>query len=179
MAMGVVDDASLEQELANLNRPRTSVEHKQMPDKGRGAGNNAVPESLRKIISNESINGTPAKELSEAFGISPSSISAYKNDAHSTASYNKPNKDLRQANNIIREKIVVKARKRLIMALDQITPEKLEGAKLRDLVQLSAGMASVLDKVEPQDDRVSIDKLLVYIPRMRDEQSFEVIDVKE
>jgi hypothetical protein len=181
MAMGIVSDSDLESELNSLNRPRlVPVEHIQSPDRGRGQGNNAVPESLRRIISDQSINGTPAKELSEAFGISPSSISAYKNDATSTASYNKPNKDLRAANNIIRERIVGKARKKLIMALDQITPDKLVEAKLRDLVQLSAGMATVLDKVEPHDDgMIRADKLLIYMPRMRDEQSFDVIDVKE
>src|SRR6516164_5456244 len=121
MAMGIVSDSDLESELANLNRPKQQVEIKQI-DRGRGH-NNEAPESLRRIIGEESLNGTPASDIANAFGISKSSISAYKHGATSTASYNNPNPDLKRSNNIIRDKIVRKSNKKLLAALDQITDD--------------------------------------------------------
>jgi hypothetical protein len=41
-------------------------------------------------------------------------------------------------------------------------------------------MASVLDKVGPKDTgEIKIDKLLVYAPRIREEQSYDIIEVRE
>jgi hypothetical protein len=178
MAMGIVSDSDLESELANLNRPKQQVEIKQI-DRGRGH-NNEAPESLRRIIGEESLNGTPASDIANAFGISKSSISAYKHGATSTASYNNPNPDLKRSNNIIRDKIVRRSNKKLLAALDQITDDKLKDAKLRDLASVSNALASVLDKVGPKDTgEIKIDKLLVYAPRIREEQSYDIIEVRE
>lgn len=176
MAMGIVNDSDFNAEVERLNQ--RSVEHVQTK-KGRG-NVNEVPQSLRKVISEEKINGTPAKELAEIFDVSPSSVSAYAKGATSTASYNSGDKDLRNHNNRVRDIIVKKARKRLLNAMDHITDDKLKDAKLRDLASISTAMASVIDKVEQKDDaQVKIDKLMIYAPRMREEQSYDVIEVRE
>lgn len=177
MAMGIVSHSDLDAELETLSK-RPVIQHV-VQERGRG-NTNAIPDSLKQVIAEESINGVPAKEINQVLGVSLSSISAYKNGATSTASYNIPDPKLKKNNNLVRERILSKSRKKLLLALDSITGEKIEKASLKELTSLSAGMASVIDKVEPKDDaKVSIDKLMIYAPRVRDEQSYDVIEVRE
>ena len=134
--MGIVSDSDFNSELDKLNPTQpnggVSAEIKKI-ERGRGNGNNAVPDSLRKVIGEESaINGrASALELAKQFDISPSSVSAYDVGAKSTASYDeRPN----QSNiNKARERIATRARGKLTQALVNLTKEKLVGAKARDL----------------------------------------------
>lgn len=173
--MGIVSDSDLGLELEALSRPvviNTEIK--------RGRNGNATPDSLKKIIAEEALNGTPAKDLQEAFNISQSSISAYKVGATSTASYNNPDQELKKHKDIIRDHIVFKARHKLVQAIEKISDEKLENAKLRDLASVASAMATVSEKIENKESgEIKIDKLMIYAPRMRDEQSYEVIEVKE
>ncbi len=148
--------------------------------RGRGAQRLEVPSSLRQIISEESINGASAKDLSKAFDISPSSISAYKNDATSTASYDKPNEDLKKSNDVVRTQIMDTARGKLLLALDHVTSDKLSEARLGEIASVAASMSSIVKNMEPQiqinQNQVN-NQVIVYRPKMRDEDDFDVIDL--
>jgi len=70
---------------------------------------------LRKVIeSGHSAN------VARAFGVSKSSVEAYKVGATSTASYGSPDAELVNRNNEVRDAISNKARGRLTAALDNL-----------------------------------------------------------
>jgi predicted XRE-type DNA-binding protein len=71
--------------------------------RGRSIGALEIPNSIRSLVAEEAINGTKAEIISEQFGISKSSISAYKNDATSTASYDEVNTELKKSNDLVRD----------------------------------------------------------------------------
>lgn len=64
---------------------------------------------------------------------------------------------------------------KLVEALELITPEKLENAKVRDISGVAADMARILEKTRPQNPTQAQNQILIYAPRTRDEDSFEVI----
>jgi hypothetical protein len=173
MAMLLITDEQLSTELNKISGKVVDIK------RGRGSIHE-VPQGLRQVIAEEAINGTPAKELSEQFGISTSSISAYKNGATSTASYNTPDNQLAKANDDVRENIASHARSRLMMALEEITPDKIAGAKIKDIAGIAKDMSAVVKNMEPQGPQVQQNtQVVVYRPRTRDEDEFEVITVNE
>lgn len=178
MAMGIVDDSDFESEVGKLN-PSALIKDL---EKGRGDGNKNVPESLRKIIGEESaINGRASGlELANSFGIKPSSVSAYNQGAHSTASYeNRP--DLTHINNA-KLRVAKRARIKLILALNSLTKDKIESAKAKDIAGVAKDMSAVIKNMEPETPRSSNPNgptFIFYSPQFRPEQVFDVVHVKE
>ncbi len=164
--MGVVSDEDFEKECKHI-------------DIVRGRGNKKeVPEAIREIIAEEAINGTPVKDLSEEFNVSPSSISAYKNGATSTATYHEPNEKLSKKNDIVRDNIVSTARARLMQALTHITPEKMAEAKLRDIASVAKDMSAVINNTEPGGKSpFEGAQFIFHVPQARKQDDYEVIDV--
>ena len=151
-------------------------------NKGRGDGNVEVPESLRKVIGEESaIQGrASAIELASNFGISPSSVSAYSNGSNSTASYDSQ-PGLAHINEA-KLKVANKARKRLVMALNSLTQEKIEGAKAKDIAGVAKDMAAVIRTMEPEQPKINGaggPTFIFYSPQMRSEKVFDIVQVKE
>src|SRR6185312_13410217 len=132
MAMGIVSDSDFEKELEKLNSdsiPSPSIQKLPKDTNGRGNGNFEVPEGLRKIIGEEAnINGrASALQIASDFGISASSVSAYTRGATSTASIDNPHAEIVNHINTAKLRVSKKARKRLMMALNEITQERIEG----------------------------------------------------
>jgi hypothetical protein len=172
MPMGIVDDAEFQKEIQRSSQVVTI-------QRGRGNTRN-VPESLRKIIGENAVEeGSKAtKVMTNAFGISDSSLSAYKHGANSTASYNDP--AFKPAIDKVRDKITRKARSRLIASLNAITPEKLSDEKPRDLAGIAKDMSAIIKNMEPDAEKDKIPQaLIIFAPRMVTEEKFEVIDVGE
>lgn len=186
MAMGIVSDKDFEKALSDVTPgpPLPLGNGVSIVDvnRGRGNGNIEVPESLRKILGEESaINGRQsALEIASNFGISPSSVSAYANGSTSTSSYdNQPN--LAHINKA-KLKIAKKARNRLVMALNSLTQEKIETAKVKDIAGVAKDMAAVIRTMEPEVPKVSGPNgptFIFYSPQMRSEKVFDIIQVKE
>jgi predicted transcriptional regulator len=148
----------------------------------RGRGNQLeIPNEIRALVAEEVINGAKAKDVSRTFGISESSISAYKNDATSTASYDTPNIELSKANDSVRDQITDKARGRLMSALDAITDENISNAKVKDIASIAKDMSVIVKNMEPivPVDNSKNTQVIIYRPRMRDEDEFDVITVNE
>lgn len=127
----------------------SKVEIIDAPNRGRGEGNVEVPNSLRQLIGEESvINGRHAAlQLAKSFGVSESSVSAYSKGATSTATINtQPNRDaIRTA--ITRAQS--RARKKMMVALNALTPEKIQDAKPRDIAAIAKDMSVIYRNLEP------------------------------
>ena len=170
----VVDDESFELE---LNRSMRCAEIKEIPSLGRN-GSKAVPDSIKKLAANDALNGVAAKEISEAYNISESSVSAYKNGASSTTTYHQPNKELGTFTDMTRDKIKSRAQNKLLLALKHMTDDKLSEAKVGDLGTIAANMSRVVEKMSPkQDGPVVNNNIVFYSPKQIAKENFETIDV--
>lgn len=189
--MGIVSDNDFDDELNRCNNGQknngVSNESEKAEiveiERGRGKGNTEIPDSLRKVIGEESaINGrASALELARNFDVSPSSVSAQAVGAMSTASYdNRPNQS-----HIIKskERIATRARSKLTQALINLTSEKLKDAKARDLSGIAKDMSAVIRNMEPETPRNPDERrgptFIFYSPQFKQEEHFETIHVKE
>ena len=165
MPIGIVSDAEFDVEF---------IEHS-------GAGRNgakAVPSELRAVIAETALT-SPNKEVAKAFGISESSVSAYKNGATSTTTYNQPNDELKKHVDDARDRIGKIAQKKLLAALSHITEENLRGSKPRDLAGIAKDMSTVVNNIQPVsngNNPINAQFIFHSYPS-RKEDDYEVIDV--
>lgn len=187
MPIGIVSDSDFETELLKQESHISKTEVGVVLDKnpiGRPRNSVEVPDSLRKVIGGESVESgrKDAVALANHFGVSESSVSAYSNGATSTASYNEPSSSLSGHIKQVKEKIGIKARNRLIQALDQITPEKLQEAGLKVVSQVAKDMSAIVKDME-SDPRIEVDNkrpvFVFYSPQQKTESNFEIITVPE
>lgn len=185
MPMGIVSDKDFQSEVANtvpsVESPVTTTI--EPINRGRGAGNVEVPDSLRNVIGDEAVtNGRQsAAELARQFGISQSSVSAYGVGATSTSSYaDRPNgKVIKEA----KERIAKRARGKLMRALNKITDDKLESANAKDLAGIAKDMSAIVKTMEPDDRGVPQNNngptFVFYAPQVRSEEQYAVVHTKE
>lgn len=186
MAIGVVSDEEFDDEIESLSlNPIDDARFIPSKKPGRQNGDVGVPAPLRKVIGDEATNkGHKAgKELAEQFGISNSSVTAYEDGKVSLAvdeNYNTPAQtDLQTHINRTRSRIADSARKKLELAIDSITAEKLASANPRIASGVARDLSSVVKENEPLGGDDTGNRVVFIVPQMRDEKSFAVIDVKE
>lgn len=193
MAMGIISDEAFEKELTNCVLPSPSINSSvESPngsvvtiDKpGRNIGDKNVPPALRKIIGETSeLDGrNEAVQLAKQFGISRSSVSAYAHGAHSTDTYHEPKKELTNHINGAKERVSKKARARLMMALNHLTPDKMESAKAVEVANIAKAMSGIVKDMEPENNAPVTNNgpnITIYAPQLRSEQHFEFIQVQE
>lgn len=187
MPLGVVSDSEFEKELEKL-RPAVSTPGGKIVEntkKGRPEGTTNVPESLRKIIGEESvINGRDsALDLARNLGVSPSSVSAYAVGATSTASYNEPKQSIISHINKSRARGIKKATTVMNAALSAITQEKLDYTDADKLSGIAKDMSAIIKNLEPKQPEGGSDskspQFVVFAPQFRDERTFESITIQE
>ena len=187
MAMGIVSDHEFYLEKEKLNSPDVNESPTaQIIDVNKGRGNNPeVPNGLRNIIGETATeNGRQeALALARNFGISDSSVSAYSRGATSTISYDDtPNSGVI---NGAKERISKKARGKLLLALNQITDEKIRDAKLRDISGVARDMSAIVKNMEDSNkgnndqNKPSGPTFIFYSPQTRKEEVFDVVHAKE
>lgn len=177
MPMLIVDDESFELEVNKLNGAGKAQVIKTIP-RGRKADEKNVPSVLREVIAEEAINGASNGELAKAFGVSESSVSAYKNGATSTKSYNNGDEKLKTVVERTRERIHSRASNKLLKALTEITDEKLKDARATDLSTIAANMSRVIEKTSPKEDIGKIQNNIIFVsPTQISENNYEIIDV--
>lgn len=178
--MGVISNDDFNELLESLEKPIVKPVGVVKNFVGRG-NSKAIPESLRKLVASEAIAGGKASELAKTFGVSSSSISAYKHDATSTASYDIPDEGLKKANDEVRNEITGAARLRLQSAINNITDEKLADAKLKDIASVARDMSAVIKNMEPERDRNDnpVTQFIYFAPKQRSETDYKVIEVTE
>src|SRR5438876_8934038 len=150
---------------------------------GRRPGDNNVPDSLRKVIGATAIESgrEAALNIANQFGISKQSVSAYSHGSTSTTSYNEPSPTLSNHVNNARERVIKKARGKLILSLNSLSQDKIEGAKARDIASIAKDMSAVIKNMEDKSIRSVHEgpKFIFYSPQFKDERSFDIINVKE
>lgn len=177
--IGIANDDEFESELARLSDKELRVE---LINIKRGRDKLEVPDSLRKVIADDVLEGNRKSglELARAFDISSSSVSAYAHGSTSTASYNEPNPELSNHVNQTRERIATKARSRLLSALNSITKEKLEATKPGEAADVAKDMSVILRNIEPEKDNRTIGPNYIFmVPRQKKESDYEVLVVNE
>ena len=170
--MLIVDDDVFESHLRGEVQKTAQVipiEH------GRGIGTKNVPESLRKIIGDAGLEGESSKSITEVLPVSESSVSAYKKGATSTTTYHDPHPDLEQHLTTTKHRISKSATKKLEDALDGITPDKIAGAKLRDIASVARDMSQIVKNMEEGSDinNKGNTNIIFYTPNLRQAETFE------
>lgn len=184
--MGVVENSVFEKELERLTNSKTKIiELPKEKHKGRNINDVNVPQSLRKIIgeTNELDSRTEALSIAKDFGISPSSVSAYAHGNTSTASYHKPNNDLDKHIEKKKRAVQLRARSVLMNTLAELKNRDLSdpSLKITELASVAKNMSGIMKDVEPS---VTIQggnntQILVYKPRMSNEEDYQIINVNE
>jgi predicted transcriptional regulator len=181
MPMGVVSSKDFKKELENSSVPQEDIVL-EMERPGRSKGDNNVPNNLRKLIGLTAIEEgrQSALQLAEAFGVSPSSVSAYTEGATSTATIgDKPNAPIIDD---AKKRIAKKASTVLHRALDNLTDDKLQATKAVELAQIAKSMSGVVKDMEPESDGNGNKQepiFQVYAPQIRQENHYETIVVRE
>lgn len=170
MPIGIVTNEDFERELSKCNHVEIT--------RGRGSIKE-VPEIIREIIAEDALlSDKTNEEVAKEHGVSTQSVSAYKHGATSLATYNEPDRQLVKKTDEIRNNIIGTARSRLISALQNITPEKLADAKLRDVASVAKDMSAVIRNTEPQVSSTQIGAQFVFhVPKQKSESDYEIIDV--
>src|SRR5690606_31714466 len=199
MGLGILTDELFESELNRFNiskvdkfdkkdvefvdelideNPRVPTNEPEIKNIKRGRGNvPEVPAELRAIIAQEAIAGAKSNELAELFNVSPQSVNAYKHDATSEATYNKPDPRLAKANNKFRDTIKELASDRLMKAISAITSEKLADAKLNTASAVARDMSTIIKNVSPElNENLVNNQVIIYKPRMKEIDEYDVID---
>ena len=186
MPMMVVDDNEFEAELKNVTstpevtrdtNPISTPEVLPPEKPGRKEGDVNVPQSLRKVIAEEShINGRQeAIELAKMFGVSPSSVSAYAKGATSTDTYNKPNNSLREYINKRKDRATKKALRALHSTLDTLSGKDLDEVKAKDLASIAKDMSAIVKTFEPEGPTVDPsngNQFIFYAPHFHQESHY-------
>ena len=194
MPMGIVSDSDFEIEQGRLktpdvvhgeqNRVRKIIAEVDDIKKGRGNGRKEIPEEIRALAAKAAIRGEgTAKEITEAFDISPASLSAYKVGATSTATYNEPDVKLLSEVTDYKTRISKKARSRLLAALNEITPQKLGFVKPRDLAAIAKDMSTIIADMEPpapiNPTNQNNVQFVFMAPRIQSMDDYQTLQVKE
>jgi predicted transcriptional regulator len=148
---------------------------------GRGAGVENLSPEMRKIIAEEAlISGKTQAEVAIEYGVSPQAVEAYVKGATSLATYNTPNEELAPHITQVKDQIKTQAQNALLTAIQSLTDDKISGAKAKDIAGIAKDMSSVLRNIEPQTSGPVINnKVLVYSPRVKEEDDYAVIEARE
>lgn len=146
---------------------------------GRKPGSLEKPAYLKALISLVSQQDTVAN-TAKAFGTHSSSVSAYKDGRSSLNPLTGTVQPaLVEIKNNSTEAVRTKALSIVNDALDQITIEKLEGSKLRDIAAIAKDMSIVHEKMseEKRDDGNRV-QVIIMTPKTRREEDMEVITIQ-
>ena len=181
MSLGLVTKDKLDNELSELSIPTKRAPAVIEKEIVRGRGDKKEhSETLRKLVAQEAILGTPHKVIREEFGVSQSSISAYLKGATSTATIDKPDAKLLENNNATRELVTGRAFDKLVKAIESIDEYKLSELSPVKAAQVAGQMSSIIKNVAPtNEEQVQIGQVIIYKPRMKQEDEYEIIDVQK
>ena len=201
MPMGIVSDAEFEKELNNSRPNKTRADIRPVTtlvkdssdssdssdntiERGRKEGDVNVPDSLRKLLGDVAVTSgrSDALALAKQFGISDSSVSAYSKGARSTATYN--DRPSEKVINGAKMRVSMKARRKLLKALDSMTDDKLESCKARDLAGIAKDMAVVMKAMETDSHSGEGESnkgptFMIFSPQFKSENDYKQVEAKE
>lgn len=146
-----------------------------------------VPQSLRKIIAEESVvNGNKsAKSLVSALGgsLSDTTISTYKggNVSPSNGVSAKDN-DLLEYINQRKVNLGKKALNKMSLALNGLTADKMEPLEPKELASIAKDMSIIVDKMQPtkrDEEKFQPVQFIMMAPQINNENHYEVVKAKD
>lgn len=146
-----------------------------------------VPQSLRKIIAEESIEhgNKSAKNLLSNLGVTLSdpTISTYKSGNISPSNgASVSDNDLLEYINTRKSKLGKKALNKLSLALTHIDEAKLSGLEARDLSAVAKDMAIIVDKMQPtkrDEEKVAPVQFVIMAPQINNESHYQTVTAKD
>ena len=186
--MGIVSDEEFDKAISQASprkKNERALDNATILDikKGRGEGKTNTPDIVRETIAKCALEGEgTGSEIARAFGISQSSVSAYKVGAHSTNSYHEPDQDL--ISKVLRHKATIskRAAKLTLKALANITEEKLEATKAVDLSTIAKNMSTIIADMEPKQNEPHQQNNVQFVfmaPRVKNIEEYRTIHVAE
>jgi hypothetical protein len=70
-----------------------------------------------------------------------------------------------------------KALDRLMTSLGLLTDDKISGASAKDISVIASNMARVVEKTMPDRERQGNINLVIYAPELRNEKSFDIVEI--
>ena len=178
MPLGIVSDDEFETE---VNPPQIGII--QAPKSlGKPKGSIDVPDSLRKIIGDNTISDGRKEtlELAAAFGIGKESVDSYISGRTSKGSEKTPLAGFLTER---KNRIASKASKKLLQAMNQIDEDKLAECTAPELAAVSRAMSGIIKDMLPEDKTKTefnqAVQFVMYAPQIAKESSFESITINE
>ena len=165
--LGVMSDEDFELEL--LRNTSGEVKSRNL---GRGVGNNEVPQLVRELAAQTALDGASNQAVAEAFDVSPSSVSAYKNGATSCATYNEPQSALKSVVNNKKHQIAEMAHTNIINALRAITPDKVSESGIKTASQVARDMSVVIKNMKDDVAQKNDPVFVIFAPQIKSEDDY-------
>lgn len=147
---------------------------------GRGVGTENLTDAMRQLIAEDAlVSGKTIEEVAKDYGVSPQSVSAYKHAATSTSTYNQPNEALAPIVGDIKSQIKEEAQNKILSALIALNPDKIAAAKARDIASIAKDMSSVVRNLTDDGPLIQNNTVLVYKPRVKEEDDYQIIEARE
>lgn len=182
MPIGVTEDEKFLRELERFVGKERQFEKPEFNQTGpsRKKGSIEVPGALRKVIQEESLVGTKSREIQKTFGVSSSTVSAYKTGQTSLNPSSGKDSELVDHKAKTIEKIETQARSKILSALGLLTDDKIDECKARDISGVAKDLSGVIKNLQPETGVTSQPmQVLIYSPRKSKEEDFDVIDLSE
>jgi predicted transcriptional regulator len=163
--LGVLSDDDF---LAELSRTIGSVR----PLKAGRGNNDNVPSAVRALVAETALDGASNQSVADAFSVSPSSVSAYKNGATSCATYNEPEAKLAKVVDNKKQKIQDMAHSNIINALRAITPEKISDASLKIASGVARDMSAIIKNMQDEPQKSDGVQFVIFAPQIKTEADY-------
>ena len=111
------------------------------------------------------------QQIAEAFSLTQGQISLMKSGAEANASSNE--KNLIKVENEAKAVAIDK----MMLAMNLISPDKLQELKARDLAAIASSLSNVSSGFS-KGSNVPLVNLVVYAPEVRGEDSFKIVEIK-
>lgn len=166
----------------NDERNKDVIDYQVIPIKhGRGAGVENLTPGMRELIATEAlVSGKTIDQIAEEFGVSRDAVNAYKHGATSEATYNQPNHELATVVDNVKSEIKKEAQNKLLTAIQSLTDSKISQAKAKDIAGIAKDMSSVMRNIDgPDGNIINNNRVLIYSPRLKEEDDYKVIEARE
>ena len=150
--------------------------------RGRPEGSKDIPIEVKKDIATEyHTTDKTALQISHETGLPYRNVRNYIVGTDCGGErYQEGNKELKEHIVELKKGLSEDARNRLKIALNEITPERIAGAKIRDVSAIARDMAAIArDMEEGSKAPMFNNQVVIYRPQVKDEDEFETITVNE
>jgi len=179
MPLGIISEDDLKTELDKLKSKKEVV----VIDAPKKGGYQHINQSVRNFVAAEGVLGADRKLLQRDLGISESVVDNLAVGIVNGGGVRHKDKRTLDVVDRVRYNLGIKARRVMRASMDGITDEKLGATDARDLAAIAKDMAVIDDKLNPVAKQGSLignaEKVLIYRPRIKEEDSYDTIQVVE